>query len=481
VEVLGNTVLQAEIDKAIAPYQNRPASFEELIALRSTISQLYVENGYITSGAFLPNNQDLGNGIVRIQVVEGKLERLQLSGLTRLRQEYVRDRLELATGTPLNQRSLEKALQLLQLNPLIGRVDAELTVGSSPGLSVLLVDLQEAPPLHVGIGADNSRSPSIGELQARLDLSHDNLLGFGDRLSSNLGITEGLKTVDLNYDYPLNARDGTLRFGFDVSDSRIVQDEFEDLDIKSDTYTLSLGFRQPIIKTPNTELAVELAFDRRWSNSFLEGEPFSFSQGPDDGEARVSAIRFSQDWVRRGTQRVLAARSQLNFGVGLFDATLNDTGPSGDFFSWLGQFQWVEQLPARLLLVSRVNTQLTADSLLSLEKFSLGGVDTVRGYAQNQLVADSGINSSVELRVPLTEDSNILQLSPFVEVGNAWNNDEPNPDPATLLSTGLGVRWFPRDDLGIRLDYGFPLISVDRESNSLQENGFHFSLNHQFQ
>jgi hemolysin activation/secretion protein len=64
------------------------------------------------------------------------------------------------------------------------------------------------------------------------------------------------------------------------------------------------------------------------------------------------------------------------------------------FFSWMGQFQWVQRLSPRVLMLAKINTQLTPDSLLSLEKISIGGVDTVRGYGQNQLMIRLSIKPS---------------------------------------------------------------------------------------
>ena len=106
----------------------------------------------------------------------------------------------------------------------------------------------------------------------------------------------------------------------------------------------------------------------------------------------------------------------------------------------------------------------------------MGGVDTVRGYRQNQLIADNGILGSVEVRVPLTSDPRVLQLAPFFEIGTVWNNGETNPDPATIASLGLGLGWLVIPNLSLRLDYGIPLISVGDRGNSLQENGLYFSL-----
>jgi len=480
VEVLGNTVLQDEIAKLIQPYENRSVTFEELLELRSAIIQLYIKNGYITSGAFLPNNQDLTSGTVQIQVVEGEIKQIEIGGLNRLREGYVRSRIIRATSTPLNQKRLEEALQLLQLDPLIEQVNAELVAGSTPGSNILRVSLKEAPAFHAAFGVDNNQSPSIGSIQGSVSVSHDNLLGFGDRLAAQYGRTEGLDLYDINYTIPVNARNGTLSFRYNNGDSRIIEEDFEDVGIRSETQTYSLNFRQPIARTPTREFALSLGLDLRRSQTYiLDDMPFSFTEGPENGESKVTVIRFSQDWVNRGTRRVLAARSQFSVGIDAFDATINDTGTDGQFFSWLGQFQWVQQLSPRNLLVARIDAQLTPDSLLSLERFSMGGVDTVRGYRQNQLVADNGILGSVEVRVPLTSDPRVLQLAPFFEIGTAWNNREIDPDPATIAGLGLGLRWLIAPDLSLRLDYGIPLISVGERGNSLQENGLYFSVRYQ--
>jgi hemolysin activation/secretion protein len=214
----------------------------------------------------------------------------------------------------------------------------------------------------------------------------------------------------------------------------------------------------------------------------LDDIPFSFSEGPEDGRSRVAVIRFSQDWLHRNANRVLAARSQFSFGINAFDATINDLGTDGRFFAWLGQFQWVQRLgnqPSSPVLINRINAQLTPDSLLSLERFSLGGVDTVRGYRQNQIVTDNGATGSIELRIPVTGNPETLQLTPFFEVGSGWNNRADNPDPQLIASLGLGIQWRISSSLEVQLDYGIPLISVVDEGNTLQDQGFTFSIRYQ--
>jgi hemolysin activation/secretion protein len=478
IQVIGNTVLQAEIDRLIQQLKYRTATFEDLVCLRSRITDLYIQNGYITSGAFLVNNQDLSRGIVQIQVVEGELENIQISGLNRLSESYVRSRLNLTATTPLARDNLEKGLQLLILNPLIDTVSAELTAGQRMGSNILLLDIQEADAFNVDLTIDNYRTPSIGEIQGSVNLVHNNLFGFGDRLTAQYGLTEGLDIYNVGYTLPLNSRDGTLSFNYDRSDSEIIEEQFRELDIESATETFSFNLRQPLVRSPNEEFTLSFGLDLRRRETFLLGEPFSFSPGVENGKSNVTVIRFAQDWVNRSAKSIVAARSQFNIGIDAFDATISNTEPDGKFFAWQGQFQWVRQLSSRNLLVARIGGQFSPDFLLSLEQFSLGGVNTVRGYQENQLITDSGILGSVELRIPVTVDPNILQLTPFFDFGTGWSDQKPNPDPTTLASLGVGLNWSITSSLNFRLDYGIPLIEVDNESDSIQENGFHFSLNY---
>lgn len=478
IKVIGNTVLHSEIDSIIkdSRLKYRTATFEDLVCLRSRISQLYIDKGYITSGAFLINNQNLDDGIVTIQVVEGELEEIAIAGLDRLSENYLRSRLQQAARQPLNKDDLETELQLLVLNPLFETVDAELTAGQKVGSNVLLLDIQQANSFTTSIGVDNYRAPSIGEFQGSVSLGHGNLLGFGDRLYAQYGFTEGLDIYNTSYTIPWNAYDGTIGFSYDNSDSGIIEEEFRDLNIDSETETYSFNLRQPLTRNPNQEVTLGLGLDLRRRRTFLGDEPFSFSVGPENGRSNTTVLKFSQDWVERDATRVLAARSQFNFGIDAFDATINDTGTDGKFFAWQGQFQWVEQLSPRVLLITRVGGQFTDDSLLSLERFSLGGVNTVRGYQENQLVTDSGVLGTLELSIPVTENPNTLQLNPFIEFGTGWNNEEPDPEDSTIASVGLGVNWNVGAGFLLNVDYGIPLLDVNDEGDSLQENGFHVSL-----
>jgi hemolysin activation/secretion protein len=240
--------------------------------------------------------------------------------------------------------------------------------------------------------------------------------------------------------------------------------------------------RQPLYQTANREFALALGFDHRNNDSSLLGQPYNLSPGSVDGEMVVSVLRFSQEWLDRGPNHVLALRSTFNFGLDVWDAT--DDGSAGNpdakFFSWLGQAQYVQRLfNTQNELVLRVTGQYTDERLLSLEQFSVGGLDTVRGYLENQLVRDRGIVSSVEVRIPILFNkagAGIVKLAPFFDCGGAWNIDDSQP-PNTLASVGMGLLVTPNDHFSAIVYWGHRLRDVDIPNDSgLQEDGIHFKL-----
>ncbi len=483
VKVLGSTVFsKAKLDEIVQPFNGKQAEFAELLAIRAAITDLYTKSGYTTSGAFLPP-QDISSGVVAIQVVEGELEKVEILGLRRLRTDYVLKRIRLAAKTPLNLRRLETALQLLQLDPLFTSVQAELKAGTTPGRSVLVLTLKEAAPINAAFTIENRDSPSVGSIRGTATLSDQNLLGFGDRLTGEISYTAGSDNYDINYGIPLNARDGTLSLRYANSNSRIIEEPFSPLDILGHTKTFSVGFRQPVIRTPSSEFTLSFTTDLRESRTYLlKNIPYSFSTGPENGKSKVTVLRFGQEWINRTPQRVLAARSQFNIGIDALGATVNNTGVDGRFFSWLGQFQLVQKLGKDVVGVARIATQLSPNSLLPLEQFSFGGVDTVRGYRQNQFVADNGITGSLEVRFPVVNNPKgfgTLQVAPFVDIGKAWNTNDIGVDNRLFASTGLSLRWQYDRHFSARLDWGIPLTSVRSQGDSLQDNGLFFSVMYQ--
>jgi Haemolysin secretion/activation protein ShlB/FhaC/HecB len=223
---------------------------------------------------------------------------------------------------------------------------------------------------------------------------------------------------DIPRSLPLNPHDGTLRLAYGISGSNVIEPPFNALDIQANSNYYELTYRQPLFQRPSEEFGLGLTLSHQQSQTKLGIDNiggFPLSPGADkQGYTRVSAIRFFQDWVHRDEREVLAARSQFSFGVGLLDATINDTAPDSNFFTWRGQGQWSRLLAPDTLLIVRGDIQLADRTLLPLEQFGIGGQETVRGYGQDALLTDNGILFSTELRLPILktkQSDGVLQLS----------------------------------------------------------------------
>jgi hemolysin activation/secretion protein len=146
VEILGNTAFPPHaFEEIIAPFKNKPITLDRLFSLRSAITDKYVEHGYWTSGAFLPNEQNISDGVIEIQVIEGQIERIEFKGVKKLNEESLKQRILAFVGVPLNVPKLREALEQLRLDPQIQHIESRLVEGTGPGYTVLIVSITEKP------------------------------------------------------------------------------------------------------------------------------------------------------------------------------------------------------------------------------------------------------------------------------------------------------------------------------------------------
>ncbi|WP_392532530.1 ShlB/FhaC/HecB family hemolysin secretion/activation protein [Nostoc sp. C117] len=480
----GNTAFSDEkLTQVTAPFTKRSLTFVELLQVEAAITKLYTDAGYINCAAAIPAGQTLSQkgSVVKIQIIEGGLEEIAVTGTRRLNSNYVRSRLALATARPLNQKRLLEALQLLQLDPLIQNISAELSAGSRPELSLLTVKVIEADSFNTELFIDNSRAPSVGSLRRGVRINQGNLFGFGDALNLEYINTDGSNAFDLRYNIPVNPHNGTVTLRAGFTNTEIVKPPFDRIDIIGNSDYFELGFRQPLILSPNREFAVGLSALRQTSKSQLLGVGFPLSAGANDrGETRISVLQFFQEYQQRNTQEAFSLRSQFNLGLDIFNATINNNPPDSRFFSWRGQGQYVRLLAPQTLLVLRSDLQFSNRALVPLEQIGLGGLRSVRGYRQDVLLTDNGFFGSAEVQLPvlrIQKIGGVLQVVPFIDFGWGWNSsDNPQPNPHTLLGLGLGLQWQMSDRLNARFDYGIPLTDIRDGGRTLQEEGIYFSI-----
>jgi len=494
----GNTVFtQAQLAKLMAPYLNREISAEELEEARRQLTLHYVNSGFINSGALL-KEQPVRDGTITFTIIEGTLTDIKVTGNRHYRTDYLVEQVSRGVGPPFNLTAARNTLQVLRQNPNISRINAEVQPGVRPGAASLNVAVQEANPYRIALEFDNHRPASIGAERLRLVTSSSNLTGRDDALFLRTGLTRnglrqsalsGQHDLSLTYQSPPSRDNTSFQFNYSKGDAAVIEEPFRTLDISSRSENAGIGLRLVPRRTITSEFALTLNLEHRQSTAFLAGQPFSFARGDVNGKAQTTALRFGQEWLRRGQTQVFTARTLVSWGGNFQGSTHNALAPNGSFLTLLGQTQYVRLLNnSGRQLILRLSGQWANRPLLSVEQFAVGGANSVRGYRENQLVRDRGLVTSAEMRVPVLLDRSgreRLSLAPFVDFGYGANiatvtstlpTATAAPGRDTLSSAGLGVIYTPNRHLNAQLYWGHPLRSFSSPGGDLQDKGIHFSL-----
>jgi hemolysin activation/secretion protein len=133
-------------------------------------------------------------------------------------------------------------------------------------------------------------------------------------------------------------------------------------------------------------------------------------------------------------------------------------------------------LPDNFLLATRFVGQAATAPLLPSEQLGLGGMDSVRGYLEEEADGDDGIIFSNELRTgslslfPKLKDG--LFFYGFVDYGVAWTRDAQfgQQSQTNFLGAGPGVTYHIGPWLRVNYDYGWRLARGDPD---VQAHGRH--------
>jgi hemolysin activation/secretion protein len=477
----GNTAIATEtLAATAAPYLGRRVTAGELADLRNQLTRLYIERGYVNSGAVIGADA-YSNGALTVKIVEGRLQETRLQGMEGLHDAYVADRL--ATASPLNVNALQERFQLLLADPLFARLNARLLPGSEPGKAILDVDVTRAQPYQLSLVANNYLPPSIGSGAVAATGGVRNVTGYGDALDFMLqdGYQAGSgNRYSLAWSLPLNARGTTMAVRIDHGRSSVLEEPMAPLDIKSTIDSREFEVGQVLVEDLKQKLGLGLVHSERKNQTTLLGVPYSFVSGEPNGLSKVRAWRFWQEYVRRSATQVLALRSTFSRGTTNMmppDPALPAavTQPDRAYGAWLGQLQYAHRVMDNgAQVVVRAALQETGNRLTPLERMSIGGVNTVRGYRENALVRDTGSIASIEFHYPApVGDGHALTLIPFLDHGAGRNIGESRE---SLRSAGVALNWRYR---GFVIDFakGWRLTdSPSATSGNLQDRGVHLQV-----
>ncbi len=468
-------VLASEIEEILQPRTQKSLTSTEILETKEDINQLFVSHGYVNSGVLIPDQQ-INDGELALDFVPGKVTNIALQ--SELRDRYIENRLDITE--PFNLFALQQSLKLLEQDPQVARIDAEVRPGMNPGEAAIDLVVETVSQLEVAVHAANDRSPSIGAENAEAAVTARNLTGWGETYRVSTSVTEGLDAQSAYFHLPLTARGASLELKYALSNSSVIEEPFDNLDVDSQTESSSLILTYPVYRALSTHIDAQLTLEVRRNETELLGQAFSFSEGAINGESKVAPIRLAISYLRQNMDDSLAARVSVSRGTSHFDASDATNQANGIFTSYLGQIQYSRRLTEQSHLTLKALSQYASDPLLTVEKFALGGLGSVRGYRQNQVVRDNAVLLSAEyhyrLDLPIS-----LTLMTFAEWGKGENHDDATlTGSEDLGSIGVGAILLDWHGLTAELYLARAFDDFASREYDLTDDGIHFRLGYRY-
>ncbi|WP_218124392.1 ShlB/FhaC/HecB family hemolysin secretion/activation protein [Franzmannia pantelleriensis] len=365
-----------------------------------------VERGYVTSRV-LVEPQDLSDGTLTITLLPGRIASLRVADAERSHAS-LRNAVPAGSGDILNLRDIEQALENFQRVPSAD-VDIQIAPGETPNHSDLVVDYHQGRPLRPAWSVDDSGSDATGRYQSGVTVAYDNLLGINDLFYVHLGKdlgggdagSNGNRSRTVHYSVPW----GYWSLGATYSDydyHQTVAGAFEDIVYEGSSRNTKVNLSRVIHRDASRKTTASLGGFQNRSRTHIDGQEVLVQRRQVGGwEAGIEHREFlgpatldSTLFYQRGTGAfgsLPAPGEAFGEGTSRFQIVTADAELKVPFtvgeqpLRYLGQWRWQRNLTP----------------LAPLERFSIGGRYTVRGFNDTGLSADRGWLVRNELEIPL--------------------------------------------------------------------------------
>ncbi len=427
------------------------------------LSQVYGDQGYAFANinpAIQPHDEDLTADVIYVAQKGPRvhIEKINISGNTITRDKVIRRELRIKENTLYNETRLRESQQRVQALGYFEEVNFATPKGSADDKIHINISVKEKPTGTFSIGAGFS---SAENFIFTASIAKQNFLGYGISGQFSTELSSKRQLFILSFEDP-HFLDSEWSLG--VSGFRTVN-VFEDFDRRS--FGGSLTFGRALFEHWYFRLGYQI--ENVNVGDFRTTVPAVFTQNL---SGLTSATSFS---LIRDTRN-----NRLFPTKGMYQAASVEyagLGGDNDFIRWTENFRYYQ--PIWKKLTGKINLTVSQISSLNslpvplFERFFMGGVNSLRGYVlrsvgpsvqipssptggDNRFVfgGNKMIQGNFELEIPLYSPAGFNLVS-FVDVGNAFAEDENFSITRLRAAYGFGLRW--NSPLGpLRFEWGFP-------------------------
>ena len=476
---------QARLQAAVKPFIGTAETFSAIQQAAAAVQRLYLDAGYSAAQVVVPQ-QDITTGIVHLTVIEPRIGKVSVIGNHHFDVSNIRASVpDLREGQSPNLRAIGSSIRLAnesfakQTQVSFKQADAaESAPQNSELIDATLRVADVAPTRHI-VTLDNTGSAQTGQFRLGYAFQHANLFNRDHTLTAQYVTSpdhiKDVTILGMNYRIPFYAVGGALDMSASYSNvkSGNVTTAAGSYAISGSGDVFGIKYTHLLPRIGEWDQRVALGLDYRYFKNDVNFAGSSTSLIPDlvTRPVTLSYAGFSRDEVREWRANISVSQNLAGGdknSTAAYQAPGGRAGATAGFNVWRYNVFLRQSLPADWQAQWQLNGQYSSNALISGEQFGVGGVDSVRGFNEREVLNDRGYRTSLELQgsnLGKALQAEQLQLRPVVFYDAGWvQRNRPLPSEQkhnAISSAGVGLRASWGNNLQARVDYATVLQGGD--------------------
>ncbi|WP_272522417.1 ShlB/FhaC/HecB family hemolysin secretion/activation protein [Providencia sp. PROV202] len=389
IQFVGATQLSITIqDQLTSTYLNRCLTLSEIHGLTKLVTNYYIEQGFITSQAIIPE-QDLSSHQLILQVIEGQIEAIEIEDSPErlAHQIFPHQRSNI-----LNLRDIEQGLE--QLNRLSSaKYTIDIQPGTQNGYSRIIIHKQGKKwPITSQLNLDNSGMKATGKQLLTGSLTADSLLEFGEQWSFSASTdTDFSRSHHSRYTVAaINVPYGYWSYRYQFYRNSTLQPfktSGQQYRYEGKNTNQQFDVSRLIYRDGKQRLTLQGSLKHKKANTQLASQTLSISS------PTLTSLLFTPQYSTTLGQGYFTFNPTAEWGISAFGAssdTLAKDSPRSHYrkFSLSSSYQYF--FSNGLTYLTSFFGQYSPDNLYGIERISVGGQYSVRGYHEQSLSGNRG-------------------------------------------------------------------------------------------
>ncbi len=432
------------VNKALKKLENKKYSLIKINSILKELDKVTLLKQYEFISASLDeeivNTNKLNVSLIVDETEKSYVERIDIVGNNITQESVIRNEFVVDEGDAYNELLIAKSINNLKSRNIFKTVESTLSDGSTEGLKIVKVEVEEKPTGEISLGAGvGSEGGTIG-----FSVSENNYMGKGIRLVSSLRasqerITGVFSINNPNYNYTDNSLSTSIR--------STVTDRMTDFGYESTNHGFSVGTVFEQYEDFNIAPTISIGYETLDTN-----QSASASLKKQEGSYFDTSFKYALDYDKRNQ------RFQTSDG---FKSTFSQTIPlvSDDYalingYDYSVYEQFNNEIIGSISLYSRAANSLAGEDVRISNRIYIPS-RKLRGFEQGKIGPKDGGdyiggNYATAVNVVTTLPKVFANLQNadfqfFFDAANVWGVDYSSTiDDSNKIrsSTGVAVNWY---------------------------------------